>query len=66
MIKKQYYLGEPGYFQNFYEAGIPRIDLEKSLQHYNATLGKSKNSNYKFNVKWHDSKMYAIFVMRWS
>jgi hypothetical protein len=66
MIKRQYDITRPSYFRNFYQAGQPRFDLVKGLEHYNATLGKSKNHNYKFNIKWHDPDMYLLFVMRWA
>ncbi len=40
--------------------------LEEQLKPYNATLAKSKNKHYMLNVKWHDPKKYAIFVLRYS
>jgi hypothetical protein len=36
------------------------------LKKYNATLGKCKKGDYAYNVKWHDEKLYMLFVLRWS
>lgn len=66
-IKKQYHRLEQGYFYNFINQQ-PNMDadIEDGLRPYCASLGKSKNNNYKLNVKWHDEKMYMMFVLRWS
>lgn len=66
MIKRQYRRGQPGYFDNFIMNHEPNDFIENRLKSYNATLGKSKNKNYILNVKWHDTKKYAMFVLRWS
>lgn len=66
MIRKQYYRGDAGYFRNFSESNDPESDIGEALKEYGATLGKSKDKDYKLNVKWHDPKLYALFVMRWS
>lgn len=66
MIKKQYRKGEFGYFNNFIVSHEPDEIIEEKLHPYNATLGKSKNKYYKLNVKWHDPKQYAMFVLRYS
>lgn len=66
MIRRQYRRHEEGYFNNFAKANNPNADIAEALKNYNATLGKSKNKNYMLNVKWHDPKLYALFVMRWS
>ncbi len=66
MIKKQYDRTKPSYFRNFINSNDPEDGIEERLKEYNATLGKSKNKNWKLNVKWYDPKLYTIFVMRWS
>lgn len=67
VIKKQYERFKPGYFYNFINSQLDMdVRIEDGLRPYRATLGKSKNRNYKLNVKWHDPKMYSIFVLRWS
>lgn len=68
MIKKQYHRLEQGYFYNFINNQPTNMDadIEDGLRPYRATLGKSKNNNYKLNVKWHDPKMYALFVLKWA
>lgn len=66
MIKKQYRRGKPGYFDNFIMGNEPNDFIENRLKEYNATIAKSKNKHYILNVKWHDAKKYAIFVLRWS
>ena len=67
MIKKQYHRMTPGYFYNFVNSQKDMDGhIEDGLRPYRATLGKSKNRNYKLNVKWHDPKMYAVFVLRWA
>jgi hypothetical protein len=40
--------------------------IEEGLLKYNATIAKAKNENYKINVKWHDPKLYTLFVLRFS
>jgi hypothetical protein len=67
MIKRQYKRSEPGYFFNFINFQ-PDMDvhIEDGLAPYKATLGKSKNRHSKLNVKWHDEKLYMLFVLRWS
>ena len=67
MIKRQYIIYEHGYFYNF----INRQDdmeasIELGLKKYKATLAKTKAPQYKLNVKWHDAKLYTLFVMQWS
>ena len=66
MIKKQYRRGRPGYFDNFVIGHDPDDSIENRLKPYSATIAKSKNKYYIMNVKWHDPKKYAIFVLRWS
>lgn len=66
VIKKQYRRGIHGYFNNFILAHDGDDVIEEKLKKYNATLGKSKNKNYIMNVKWHDEKMYMMFVLRYS
>jgi hypothetical protein len=43
----------------------PEGVIEDELKKYNASVGKSKNKNYKLNVKWHDEKLYMLFVLRY-
>lgn len=66
MIKKQYRRGQPGYFDNFIIGHDPNDSIENRLKPYGATIAKSKNKYYIMNVKWHDPKKYAMFVLRWS
>jgi hypothetical protein len=66
MIKKQYYRITPGYFKNFIDSNDPEGIIEEGLEPYKATIGKSKNKNHKLNVKWHDEKLYTLFVLRYS
>ena len=67
MIKRQYQRMSPGYFYNFVNSQKDMdAHIEDGLRPYRATLGKSKNRHAKLNVKWHDTKMYATFVLRWS
>jgi hypothetical protein len=66
MIRKQYHRFSPGYFYNFINAHDGELSIEDELKKYNATIAKSKNENYKMNVKWHDPKLYTWFVLRWS
>ena len=67
MIKRQYHRVSPGYFYNFINNQVDmNAHIEDGLKPYKATLAKSKNKNYKLNVKWHDPKLYSLFVMRWS
>ena len=66
MIKRQYRRGEYSYFNNFINAHDPNEVIEDKLKLYKATIAKSKNKNYIMNVKWHDEKMYSLFVLRWA
>ena len=71
MIKRQYDRTKKGYFNNFINSTDPNSDytekvIEERLKAYNATVGKSKNDNYKVNVKWHDEQLYTLFVLRFS
>lgn len=66
MIKKQYERSQLGYFNNFILSHNGEDVIEERLKKYKATLAKSKNKYYKLNVKWHDEKMYLMFVLRWS
>lgn len=68
MIKKQYIRYAPntyfGKFMNIMDDGFHSLDAE--LSKYQATIAKSKNYNAKINVKWHNEKLYTLFVLRWS
>jgi len=65
MIKRQYQLtGYNGYFDNFMQSLKNNSDLASQLMPYQATIAKSKSR--KINVKWHDEKLYTLFVLRWS
>ena len=66
MIKKQYDRYKRGYFFNFISTNDPEACIEDKLKPYHATLGKTKAPNYKLNVKWHDERLYMMFVLRWS
>ncbi len=67
MIKRQYHRVAPGYFYNFINNQVDmNARIEDGLREYEATLAKSKNKNYKLNVKWHNEKLYTLFVLRWS
>lgn len=66
MIKKQYDRFKKGYFFNFINSSEPDADIEDALRLYKATLGKSKAPNYKLNVKWHNERLYMMFVLKWS
>ena len=66
MIKKQYYRYKQGYFFNFINTNDSESCIEDELKPYKATLGKSKNRNTKINVKWHDERLYMMFVLRWA
>lgn len=68
MIKKQYILyPRSGYFGNFMNTmSYDWYAIEEVLRKYNATISKSKNRNNKLNVKWHDLKLYSLFVLRWA
>ena len=70
MIKKQYYrypnVNIKSYFNNFLRDFDPNSTLHDELKKYNATIAKSKQPNSMFNIKWHDHKMYTLFVLRWS
>lgn len=65
-IKRQYIRSERGYFDNFIMSNDPEGVIEDGLKEYKATLAKSKNRHYKLNVKWHDEKLYMMFVLRYS
>ena len=57
----------PGYFYNFVNQQKDMDGhIEDGLRPYRASLGKSKNRNYKLNVKWHDKELYMLFVLRFS
>lgn len=66
MIKKQYIRSHRDYFNNFINSNDPENFIEDGLRKYKATLAKSKNKNYKLNVKWHDEQLYMMFVLRYS
>ena len=66
MIRKQYRRGVPGYFYNFIHSHDAEDVIEEKLKHYKATIAKSKNRNYIMNIKWHDTDLYILFVLRWS
>ena len=67
MIKKQYTRSQRGYFDNFILSNDPEGSIEDGLRPYKATIAKSKyKNNYKLNVKWHDEKLYTLFVLRYS
>ena len=69
MIRRQYENLRPlrphTYFSNFVNT-IEDKDLVSELKKYNATLGKCKKGGYAYNVKWHDEKLYMLFVLRHS
>lgn len=71
MIKRQYNkwkVDQACYFHNFlkvHDEDLKREDLADKLKPYNATLGKS-TYQYMINVKWHDPKMYTLFILQWS
>lgn len=70
MLKKQYYRyphnGTTCYFNNFIKAHDPDARIEDELQKYKATIAKSKQPNSKMNIRWHDEKMYIMFILRYS
>lgn len=66
MIKKQYERSQIGYFNNFILSHDGHDVIEEQLKPYKATLAKSKNKYYKLNIKWHDEKLYMMFVLRYS
>ncbi len=66
MIKRQYYRFDPGYFYNFINGNELEGSIKQGLAPYKATIAKSKHPTSKMNVKWHDHKLYMLFVMRWS
>lgn len=67
MIKKQYDRFTPGYFRNFINSNDPEGVIEEGLKEYKATIAKSKyKNNSKLNIKWHDPKLYTLFVLRWA
>ena len=69
MIRRQYEnlrsLRLRSYFSNFVNT-LEDKDLVSELKKYNASLGKCKKGGYAYNVKWHDEKLYMLFVLRWS
>jgi hypothetical protein len=69
MIHRQYEnlrsLRLRSYFSNFVNT-LEDKDLVSELKKYNATLGKCKKGGYAYNVKWHDEKLYMLFVLRHS
>ena len=70
MIKRQYNRFDFGsYFNNFvahYNAANPDGVIEEALKPYKATVAKSKNRHARLNVKWHDPKLYTVFILKWS
>jgi hypothetical protein len=67
MIKKQYRRDAPGYFYNFINSNDPERHIKDDLKPYKATIAKIKYKNkYKLNVKWHDERLYMMFILRWS
>ena len=70
MIRKQYHrypnVSIGTYFNNFLRATPADVTLEDELKKYNATIGKSKQPNSMFNIKWHDEQLYMLFVLRYS
>lgn len=71
MIKRQYHRWphpskRHDYFYNFINSHDPESSIEDELKKYKATLAKSKNKNSLINVKWHDHKLYTLFVMRYT
>jgi hypothetical protein len=76
MIKKQYdyYQTEKTYFTNFMDSLATKSnvqsarfgrDVRAALAPYKATLAKSK-AKYRYNIKWHDTDLYLLFVLRFS
>jgi hypothetical protein len=74
MIKTQfdYYQTEKTPFTRFMDSlhtdpqsGRYGLDVRGALKPYKATLGKSKAS-YRYNIKFHDPKLYTLFMLRWS
>ena len=66
MIKKQYNRFDQGYFYNFINFNNFEAHIEDKLKPYKATIAKSKNKYAKMNIKWHDERLYMMFVLRWS
>ena len=70
MIKKQYHEWvankETCYFHNCLDSTTSDNELKSILKEYKATIGKSKYRKHVFNIKWHDPKLYTLFVLRWS
>lgn len=70
MIKRQYkraYGYDPRcYFNNFIDAHNGEDIVEEALKPYKATMGKSKRKDYLINIKWHDPKLYLMFILRWA
>lgn len=71
MIRRQYYHFNRGYFKNFTDTmqttWQPELseEIRAALKPYRATLAKSKGQ-YRYNIKFHDAKLYSLFVMRWA
>lgn len=69
MIRRQYQLARGFesrcYFDNFIDS-VGIRSFEEALNPYKATIGKSKRMDLLINVKWHDVKLYTIFVLRWA
>lgn len=64
MIKRSYDRHGKNYFANF----VTQLDnqcVRDALKPYNATVAKSK-SNWRYNIKFHDPKLYTVFVLRYS
>jgi hypothetical protein len=70
MIKRQYKRFDSGsYFNNFVSHNMAtdsEASIEEALMPYKATVAKSKNKHARLNIKWHDPKLYMMFVLRWS
>lgn len=69
MIKRQYFewprIDSQCYFHKFLDSTQSDNEVVSELKKYDASLGKSKH-RHCFNVKWHDARLYTLFVMRWS
>jgi len=69
MIKKQYneWPGLTGvcYFNKFLDTTKSDAEAAVELRKYNAEFGKCKRHT-SLNVKWHDPKMYMLFILRWA
>jgi hypothetical protein len=69
MIKKQYNewpeITGSCYFNKFLSTTKSNAQAAVELRKYNAEFGKCKR-NSGLNVKWHNPKLYMLFVLRWS